>query len=414
MTGFFDNAETADPVERERLLFGRLPAFLTDISANISGWKQRLTGLDLTSVNSRAALATLPVLRKSELMAAQADEPPFGGFADTKLLEGSRVFMSPGPIWEPQPPGIDPWQVARALFAAGIRKGDLVHNALSYHMTPGGFMLDEGARTLGANVFPAGTGNTEQQVMAAAKIRPVAYMGTPDYLKVLLDKAAEMECDLSSIEKAMVSGGALFPSMREEYRERGVSVLQAYATAEIGVIAYETMSEGEPLPGMICNENLIVEIVRPGTGEPVPHGEVGELVVTSFNVAYPFVRLGTGDLSAVLDEPSPCGRTNMRIKGWMGRADQRTKVKGMFVDPAQIEEIKKAVPGIAGARLVVFRDGEQDAMKLQIVAELGQAPDLQQLAATLTNVTKLKGAVELIADLPNDGKVIDDCRDYSS
>ena len=413
-TGFFDDAEIADPVDRERLVFERLPAFLTEICASIPSWQRRLAGLDLASVRSRAALAELPVLRKSELMAAQVEEPPFGGFADTKLLEGSRIFMSPGPIWEPQPPGIDPWQIARALFAAGFRKGDLVHNALSYHMTPGGFMLDEGARALGANVFPAGIGNTEQQVMAAAKVRPVAYMGTPDFLKVLLDKAVEVGCDLSSIEKAMVSGGALFPSMREEYHERGISVLQAYATAEIGAIAYETKSDGVLLPGMVCNENLIVEIVRPGTGEPLPPGEVGELVVTSYNAAYPFVRLGTGDLSAILDEPSPCGRTNMRINGWMGRADQRTKVKGMFVDPAQIEEIKKAVPGIAGARLVVFRDGERDAMNLQILAEQDKEPDLRQIADTLTNVTKLKGTVELVADIPNDGKVIDDRRDYSN
>ncbi|MEM7463945.1 MAG: AMP-binding protein [Pseudomonadota bacterium] len=414
MTRFFDNAETVDPLVRERQLFDRLPGFLAEISANIPGWKNRLEAIDLSSVNSREALAELPVLRKSELMAAQSEEPPFGGFANEQMLEGTRVFMSPGPIWEPQPPGTDPWQVARAFYAAGIRKGDLVHNALSYHMTPGGFMLDEGARALGANVFPAGTGNTEQQVSSAAKIRPDAYAGTPDYLKVLLDKAEEMGCDLSSIKKALVSGGALFPSMREEYRERGVSVMQAYATAELGAIAYETMTNDELVPGMVCNENLIVEIVRPGTGDPVPAGEVGELVVTSFNLAYPFVRLGTGDLSAVLDEPSPCGRTNMRIQGWMGRADQRTKVKGMFVDPVQIEEIKKATPAITAARLVVFREGNSDAMKLQVVARSEQDTDLNQLAETLAKVTKLKGAVELVADLPNDGKVIDDCRDYSS
>ncbi|MGI9401326.1 MAG: phenylacetate--CoA ligase family protein [Rhizobiaceae bacterium] len=414
MAEYFDCDEISDPAERQKALFGRLPDFLAEISSNVPAWKNRLAGVNLKSINSPDNLATLPVLRKSELMSAQAEDPPFGGYADANLLNGTRVFMSPGPIWEPQPPGIDPWQVARAFFAAGIRPGDLVHNALSYHMTPGGFMLDEGVRALGANVFPAGTGNTEQQVSSAAKIRPDAYAGTPDYLKMLLDKAGEMGCDLSSIKKALVSGGALFPSMREEYRKRGVSVMQAFATAEIGVIAYETANDGQPLPGMVCNENLIIEIVRPGTGEPVQAGEVGELVVTSFNRAYPFIRLGTGDLSAILDEPSPCGRTNIRIKGWMGRADQRTKVKGMFVDPAQIEEIKKTVPGIAGARLVVYRDGDSDAMNLQVRVEQGTAPDLQEIADTLASVTKLKGSVELVSELPNDGKIIDDSRDYSS
>ncbi|MCB1416767.1 MAG: AMP-binding protein, partial [Nitratireductor sp.] len=281
------------------------------------------------------------------------------------------------------------------------------------HLTPGGFILDAGARAAGANVFPAGIGATEQQVEAAAAIRPTAYAGTPDYLKTLLDKAAEMGRDLSSIKKAVVSGGALFPSMRDEYRERGIKVLQCYATADLGVIAYESSHRGKPLPGMLVNEGLIVEIVRPGTDDPVAPGEVGELVVTSFNTAYPLIRFGTGDLSAVLDEPSPCGRTNMRIKGWMGRADQRTKVKGMFVDPKQIDEVVKASKGVARARLVVARKGSSDAMVLQVEPQTGARPDTAAIAKTLTAITKLKGEVMLAETLPNDGKVIDDTRDYS-
>ncbi|MFZ2100841.1 MAG: AMP-binding protein, partial [Oricola sp.] len=327
--------------------------------------------------------------------------------------DGGRVFMSPGPVWEPQPSGIDPWHGARAFFAAGIRRGDLVHNSLSYHMTPGGFILDEGARAVGARVFPAGVGNTEQQVEAAAFLKPNAYAGTPDFLKMMLDKAAEMGRDLSSITKALVSGGALFPSMRAEYAERGVTVMQAYATADLGAIAYESAHDGAILPGMIVSENMIIEIVRPGTGDPVPAGEVGELVVTSFNTAYPLIRFGTGDLSAVLDERSPCGRSNMRIKGWMGRADQRTKVKGMFVDPKQVDAVVKSVPGIARARLVVDRDGDSDAMTLIVEPSNGATPDTAALGAALVAHTKLRGAVEISASLPNDGKVIDDRRDYS-
>ncbi|MCI5074811.1 AMP-binding protein [Oricola sp.] len=413
MSDYFDELETRDPQRREAALFERLPDFLAGAIAAAPGWRRRLSDVDPREVTSRAALAELPVLRKPELMEAQAAEPPFGGLADPASLDGNRIFMSPGPVWEPQPSGSDAWQGARAFFAAGIRKGDLVHNALSYHMTPGGFILDEGARALGARVFPGGVGNTEQQVEAAAFLKPDAYAGTPDYLKVMLDKAAEMGRDLSSIRKALVSGGALFPSMRADYAERGVAVMQAYATADLGVIAYESALAGEPLPGMIVNETMIVEIVRPGTGDPVPAGEVGELVVTSFNPAYPLIRFGTGDLSAVLDEPSPCGRTNMRIKGWMGRADQRTKVKGMFVDPKQVDAVVKSVPGVGRARLVVDRVGDSDAMTLMIAPMPGAAPDLQALNAALHAQTKLNGTVEIAADLPNDGKVIDDRRDYS-
>ena len=414
MTQYFDDLEIRDPKAREAALMRRLPKFLVEISASIPAWKKRLAKVDPASVKSRAALAQIPVLRKAELMEAQAKKPPLGGFANPALLQGTRYFMSPGPIWEPQAAGIDPWGAGRAFHAAGIGPKDLVHAAISFHMTPGGFILDSGARATGANVFPAGIGNTEQQVEAAAAIRATAYAGTPDYLKTLLDKAEEMGLDLSAIKKAVVSGGALFPSMREEYRQRGVKVLQNYATADLGVIAYETTLRGKPLPGMVCNEDLIVEIVRPGTNDPVAPGEVGELVVTNFNPAYPLIRFGTGDLSAVLDEPSPCGRTNMRIKGWMGRADQRTKVKGMFVDPKQIDELVKAAKGaIARARLVVSRKGTADAMELRVEPAMGASLDVVTLAKQLTAITKLKGDVVMADNLPNDGKVIDDQRDYT-
>ncbi|MEM8750347.1 MAG: AMP-binding protein [Pseudomonadota bacterium] len=409
MTDHFDSQETRDPADREADLFARLPEYLRNSVSVSQGLAAHLDGIDLSSVTSRAALAELPVLRKAQLMEAQGENPPFGGFANSDALTGNRVFLSPGPIWEPQGIGADPWLGARALFAAGFRKGDMVHNALAYHMTPGGFILDEGLRALGCTVFPAGIGNTEMQVEAAATLKPVAYAGTPDYLKVMLDKADEMSMDLSSIKRAMVSGGALFPSMRDDYLARGVDVMQCYATADLGVIAYESRSADGLVPGMIVNEDLIVEIVRPGTGDRVPDGEVGELVVTNFSQAYPLVRFGTGDLSAVVTGTSPCGRTNMRIGGWMGRADQRTKVKGMFVDPKQVDAVRKAHPEITGARLVVSREGDQDAMVLQVT---GVEVNTAAVADTLKATTKLSGSVELTHELPNDGKVISDERDY--
>ena len=345
MPQHFDALETRAPDARERDLFARLPAFLEKAVSTAPGLAAWLKGHDLKSVTGRAALAELPVLRKPDLMEFQRGDPPFGGFADKAALVGRRVYMSPGPIWEPEGLGEEHAESARAFFAAGIRPGDVVHNAFAYHMTPGGFILDGGARHLGCTVFAAGTGNTEMQVDAAASLKPAVYAGTPDFLKVMLDKAAETGKDLSSIKRALVSGGALFPSLRAEYAGRGVKVMQCYATAEFGVIAYESAGEdGAPLPGMIVAENLIVEIVRPGTGDPVAPGEVGELVISSFNPVYPLVRLGTGDLSAVIAEPSSCGRTNIRIRGWMGRADQRTKVKGMFVDPKQVSDVLKRHP----------------------------------------------------------------------
>lgn len=406
----FDDLETQDPAQREADLFARLPDHVAYAMAGAPGWAEHLAGVDPAGLRDRAALAKLPVLRKPDLMAAQAKTPPFGGFAVPSAASGGRVFMSPGPVWEPQGAGADPWNGARAFFAAGFRAGDLVHVALAYQMTPGGFILDHGARALGCTVFPAGVGNTEGQVEALATLRPVGYAGTPDYLKVLLDKADEMGRDASSVTKALVSGGALFPSLRAEYRDRGVAVLQAYATADLGVIAYESAAD----EGMIVNENLIVEIVRPGTDTPVPEGEVGELVVTSFDRTYPLIRFGTGDLSALMPGRSPCGRTNMRLKGWMGRADQRTKVKGMFVDPKQIAQLIARHPEVVRARLVVERHGEQDAMRLLYETEAAAEGLDAALVATLREVTKLGGSVARVETgaLPNDGKVISDERAY--
>ncbi|MEM7216632.1 MAG: AMP-binding protein, partial [Pseudomonadota bacterium] len=348
--------------------------------------------------------------RKPELMEAQAENPPFGQFVDTGQINGCRIFMSPGPVWEAQAPGADPWLAARSFHAAGVRSGDIVHCSIGYTVTPGGAILDEGIRALGAVTYPAGVGNTEAQVEAIATLKPSCYAGTPDYLQVILDKADDMGKDVSSIKRGFVSGGALFPSMRTAYAQRGINVMQGYATADIGAIAHETMHEGELVEGMVCNENLTVEIVRPGTDDPVAEGEVGEIVVTSFNKAYPLIRFGTGDMSAVIPEPSPCGRTNMRIRGWMGRADQRTKVKGMFVDPKQIDQLVKNIDGLERARLIVVREDSQDAMILQAV---GENLNENGIAEQLSTITKLKGKVEVVENLPNDGKVIDDQRDYS-
>ncbi|MDA4847118.1 phenylacetate--CoA ligase family protein [Hoeflea poritis] len=417
MTAYFDDLETRDPQQREAELFAALPEFLAKAMGKAEGLRSWLGDIDPMKINNREALATLPVLRKPELMELQAANPPFGGLADPDALTGNHVFMSPGPVWEPQGFGADPWQSARGLFAAGIRSGDIIHNTFSYHMTPGAFVLDEGARALGCLVFPAGVGNTEAQIEAASSLKPSAYTGTPDYLKVLLDKAEEAGCDISSIKRAMVSGGALFPSLREEYRERGIKVMQSYATADVGIIAYESADkDGNPHPGMILNENMIVEIVRPGTGDPVTDGEVGEIVVTSLNPAYPLIRFGTGDMTAVMDGRSPCGRTGIRIKGWMGRADQRTKVKGMFVDPKQIAALVQRHGDVARARLVVARNGDQDAMTLHVEPSAGATPDAQALAATLADITKLKGDVVVAeqGSLPNDGKVIADERNYDA
>lgn len=417
MSIHLDALETRAPEVRERETFEALRSLLADSLSRLPALRTWLGDPDPATITDRRALSRLPVLRKPDLMALQANDPPFGGLADPQALAGNRVFLSPGPVWEPQGLGIDPWQSARALFAAGFRSGDVVHNSLAYHMTPGGFILDEGARALGCLVFPAGVGNTEAQIDAIVRLKPTGFTGTPDYLKTLLEKAAETGADLSSIRRALVSGGALFPSLRQYYTDCGIDVLQAYATADLGVIAYESAGEnGAPHPGMIVNENLIVEIVRPGTDDPAPEGEVGELVVTTLNPGYPLVRFGTGDLSAITPGTSPCGRTAPRIQGWMGRADQRTKVKGMFIDPRQIADVLKLHPEIARARLVVSRVRDADVMVLRVEPAAGATPDTVAIEASLSTATKLRGNVEAVPSgtLPNDGKIIADERDYDA
>jgi phenylacetate-CoA ligase len=377
---------------------------------NAPGWGEVLTSIDPKSVGSRAALAKLPLLRKSDLKERQEKKPPLGGFAVTEPGKFKRLLMSPGPIFEPEGHGKDWWNSARALFAAGFRAGDVVHNSFAYHLTPGGFILEAGAHALGCTVIPGGVGNTEQQIDAIVQLKPSGYTGTPDFLKILLDAAAKAGKDVSSIRRGLVSGAALPSSLRAELASRGVAVLQCYATAELGVIAFETPA----LEGMVVNESVILEIVRPGTGDPVSEGEVGEVVVTSFNADYPMIRLATGDLSAVLAGRSPCGRTNMRIKGWMGRADQTTKIKGMFVHPGHIAEVAKRHPELGRVRLSVTREAEQDVMTL--AAECAGAAQTSGLAdavaASLQTLTKLKGRIDLVAPgtLANDGKIIADER----
>lgn len=404
---YFDALETRDPHLRENEQLAQLPEHIAR-AVTAPGWARQLAGVDPASVTSRAALATLPLLRKSDLIALQKEHPPFGDFNVSQPGTLRRLLMSPGPIFEPEGGGIDWWGVAPALYAAGFRADDIVHNAFSYHLTPGGFIMESGAHALGCAVIPAGVGNTELQIEAIAHFRPSGYVGTPDFLKILLDAAAQLKKDVSSLKRGLVSAAALPLSLRQELLSRGVAVLQCYATADVGVIAYESSAR----EGMIVSENLIIEIVRPGTGDPVDEGEAGEVVVTSFNPDYPMIRFATGDLSAVLAGPSPCGRTNMRIKGWMGRADQTTKIRGMFVHPGQITEVAKRHPELHRVRLVVTREGEQDAMMLLAESE-HHADDLARaLAATLQAVTRLRGEVTLVApgSLPNDGKIIVDQR----
>jgi phenylacetate-CoA ligase len=402
----FDSLEMRDPAAREKDLFARLPTQIA-LAMAAPGWAKHLAGIDPKSVTGRAALAKLPVLRKSALLGLQKEMPPFGGFNTISPGKAKRLFMSPGPIFEPEGHTGD-YNGARALFAAGIRSGDVVHNCFSYHLTPGAFILEAGAHALGCATIPGGVGNTEAQLDAIAQLKPSAYVGTPDFLKILIDAAQKAGKDASSIKRGLVSGAALPPSLRKELGERGVAVKQCYAVAESGVISYES----DALEGMIVNEDIILEIVRPGTGDPVAEGEVGEVVVTTFNPDYPMVRLATGDLSAILAGASRCGRTNARIKGWMGRADQTTKVKGMFVRPEQIAELAKRHLELTRIRLTVTRDGEQDAMTL--LAECATPSDEfeQTIGETLQSVTKLKGAVKLVppGTLPNDGKVIADER----
>jgi phenylacetate-CoA ligase len=407
MPGHYDALETRDPAAREREQFARLADIIAH-AMSAPGWAKHLLGIDPKSITSRASLAKLPVLRKSEISALQKAHPPFGGLNVTAPGKARRLLMSPGPIFEPEGEGTDWWGAARALYAAGFRVGDVVHNSFAYHLTPGGFILESGAHALGCAVIPGGVGNTEQQLEAIAHYRPGGYVGTPDFLKILLDTAEKTDKDTSSIKRGLVSGAALPASLREELGHRGVAVLQCYATAELGVIAYES----EARDGMIVNESVIVEIVCPGTGDPVPDGVVGEVVVTSFNSDYPMIRLATGDLSALMPGASPCGRTNVRIKGWMGRADQTAKVKGMFVHPKQVAEIAARHPELKRLRLVVDRAAEQDSMTLLAEYAPPDAALETEIAVTLQSITKLNGSVKLVAPgtLPNDGKVIADER----
>ncbi|WP_027554710.1 phenylacetate--CoA ligase family protein [Bradyrhizobium sp. Cp5.3] len=407
MTAHYDALETREAAAREAELFSRLPGVLRSAMA-APAYAERLGGVDPASVTSRAALARLPVLRKSELPALHKASQPFGGFVAAAPGAFARLFTSPGPIFEPEGRQADPWRGARALFAAGFREGDVVLNTFSYHLTPGGFIFDASARALGCAVIPAGPGNTEAQFELIEAYRPVGYSGTPDFLKILLDAAAASGRDVSSIKRALVSGAAFPPSLQAEIKARGIDAYQAFGTADLGLIAFET----EAREGMVVNEDLILEIVKPGTGDPVAEGDVGEIVVTSLDPHHPWIRLALGDLTAALPGPSKCGRTNMRIKGWMGRADQTTKVKGMFIRPEQIAEIGKRHPALGRLRLVVTRERETDAMILR--AETGAPSDAlrEELAASLRAVTKLGGSVELVSPglLPNDGKVIADER----
>ena len=407
MPDFYDALETRDPALREREQFAKLPEIVARAMA-APGWAAQLKGVDSKAVNSRAALAKLPVLAKSAIPALQKQHPPFGGLNVTPPGKAKRLQMSPGPIFEPEGHGKDFAGVARALFAAGFRAGDIVHNSYSYHLTPGAYMMEEGAFALGCAVIPGGVGNTEQQIEAIAHYKPSGYVGTPDFVKILLDTAEKAGKDASSLKRGLVSGAALPASLREELKGRGFAALQCYAVAETGVVAYES----DAREGLIVNESLIVEIVRPGTGDPVADGEVGEVVVTTFNPDYPMIRLATGDLSAVMSGASPCGRSNRRIKGWMGRADQTAKVKGMFVRPEQIAEIARRHPQLARLRLVVERAGEQDSMTLMAESAASDAALESAVAETLQSVTKIRGAVKFVApgSLPNDGKAIADER----
>jgi phenylacetate-CoA ligase len=411
MTAIIDPIEQRDPGLREAELFERLPKLLARAMVNAPGWARRLEGVDPALVTSRAMLARLPILRKSELKELQAADPPFAGLAIGGPESWSRIFASPGPIFEPMARTSDPGRGRRALRAAGFMAGDIVLNAFAYQLTPGGFILDSAARAHGCVVIPAGTGNSDAQVEAIAHLCPTGYLGTPDFLKVLIDKAMVLGRDIGSLKRALVSGGALYPTLRQEYAARGIRVQQCYATAEAGIIAYES----EACEAMIVEEEVVLEIVRPGTGDPVGDGEVGEVVVTTFDPVYPMIRLATGDLSAVLPGVSPCGRTNMRIRGWLGRADQTTKVKGLFVTPSQIVEIGRQHPPLGRLRLVIGREGEQDRAVLK--AECAEpSPELAAaVLETFRAVTRVRCEVMLVppAALPNDGLVIADEREKS-
>ena len=409
MNTHYDALETRSPEQREGELFAALPAQVAHAKANAPYFAKLLGNVDPRQIASRRALAKLPVTRKSDLLELQMLHPPFGGLNAIGPGKLARLFVSPGPINDAEGTGTDFWRTARVLFAAGFREGDIVHNTFSYHLTPAGSMFETGARALGCAVIPAGTGQTEMQVATIGAFKPCAFVGTPSFLKLLIEKADELNADLSSIRKVVVSGEAFLAPVRALFKSRGIDAYQAYGTADLGMIAYESTARD----GLILDESVIMEIVRPGTGDPVADGEVGEVVVTTFNRAYPLIRFATGDLSAVLDGASPCGRTNVRIKGWMGRADQTTKVRGMFVHPHQIAEIVKRHPAIVKARLTVSHMDSADAMVL--CCEASAQLDANAISNSIREVTKLRGDVQLVASgtLPNDGKVIEDLRSYT-
>ncbi len=415
MQAYYDQLETREPARREAALLHALPGQVGHAQRSSPAFAQILHGVDGASITSRKALAALPVTRKHELLErqqAQRAQSPFGGFSAIGFgAQMPRVFASPGPIYEPEGRASDYWRMARAMFAAGFRPGELIHNSFSYHFVPAGSMMETGAHALGCTVFAAGTGQTEQQVQSMAELRPAGYIGTPSFLKIIVEKAAAMEVALPSVTKALFGGEAYPPSLRDWFLARGVQGYQCFATADLGLIAYETQAR----EGLVLDESVLVEIVRPGTGDPVPEGEVGELVVTSLNPAYPLIRFGTGDLSAILPGPCPSGRTNARIKGWLGRADQTTKIRGMFVHPGQVQAIAKRFPEVAKARLVVRGEMANDTMTLQVETACS-GPDglIEKIGAAIREVTKLRGDVELVlpGSLPNDGKVIEDARSY--
>lgn len=414
MSMFHDALEARSPADREAALMAALPRQIAHAQQASAAFASILAGVDAAAVTSREALARLPVTRKYELLERQQAErakSPFGGFAAHGFgPQMPRVFASPGTIYEPEGARPDYWRMARAMYAAGFRPGELIHNSFSYHFVPAGSMMETGAHALGCTVFPGGTGQTEQQVQAMAELRPAGYIGTPSFLKIILEKAAELGIALPSVTKALVSGEAFPPSLRDWMAERGVAGYQCYATADLGLVAYETSAR----EGLVLDEGVIVEIVRPGTGDPVPEGEVGELVITTLNPDYPLVRFGTGDLSAVLPGQCPTGRTNTRIKGWLGRADQTTKVRGMFVHPGQIAAVAKRFPQVQRARLVVSGEMANDQMVLQVETLETAAGMAQQLQDALREVTKLRGEIQMVppGSLPNDGKVIEDARSY--
>ena len=412
---YFDRLETRPPKKRETELMDELPKLLAHAKRRAAGFARILQDVDPAKIKTRKALATLPLTRKSDLAALQKELPPLGGLNATPLEKLAKIFISPGPIFDPQGHGKDWWRTARALFAAGFRAGDRVANTFAYHFTPAGSMLESGALALGCTVVPTGTGQTEMQVAAIRELAINGFVGTPSFLWLIVEKADELKADISSLKKAHVGAEYLPPLVRKRLQDRGVRVSQSYASADLGLIAYESlMLDGTVNDGMILDEGLILEIVRPGTGDPVAEGEVGEVVITSFNKDYPLIRFGTGDLSAVLPGQSPCGRTNARIRGWMGRADQSTKVRAMFVTPRQVSDIARRHPEIVRARLVVEGEAGDDRMTLK--CEVNERPSglSDAIVGSIRDVTKLRGEVELVSpgSLPNDGKVIEDLRKY--